>query len=114
LPDDAERIDRDILIAELVRGMDSWTREVFEALESPSGMGETPRLQARETQFFGYSFDEIGRALGGNPQGWYALSSEPTDNRGDLSKVSGRAQLLNPETLMDTLEQRIDVRHRLV
>jgi DNA-directed RNA polymerase specialized sigma24 family protein len=46
---DAERIDRDILIAELVRGMDSWTREVFEA------------------QVLGYSFDEIGRALGRNP-----------------------------------------------
>jgi DNA-directed RNA polymerase specialized sigma24 family protein len=46
---DAERIDRDILIAELVRGMDPWTREVFEA------------------QVLGYSFEEIGRALKSNP-----------------------------------------------
>ena len=46
---DAARIDRGILIAELVRGMDSWTREVFEA------------------QVLGYSFEEIGRALESNP-----------------------------------------------
>jgi DNA-directed RNA polymerase specialized sigma24 family protein len=48
-PGDAERIDRDILVAELVRGMDSWTRQVFEA------------------QVLGYSFHEIGRAMGTNP-----------------------------------------------
>lgn len=46
---DADRIDRDILIAELVREMDPWTREVFETLT------------------LGYSFEEIGRALGSNP-----------------------------------------------
>jgi DNA-directed RNA polymerase specialized sigma24 family protein len=46
---DAERIDHDILIAELVRHMDSWTKEVFEA------------------QILGYSFEEIGRTLSSNP-----------------------------------------------
>jgi DNA-directed RNA polymerase specialized sigma24 family protein len=47
---DADRIDRDILIEELVRRMDSWTREVFETLT------------------LGYSFEEISRALDTNPQ----------------------------------------------
>ena len=46
---DADRIDRDILIAELVRVMDPWTKEVFETLT------------------LGYSFEEIGHALGSNP-----------------------------------------------
>ena len=46
---EAERLDRDILIAELVHAMDPWTREVFEA------------------QVLGYSFEEIGLALDSNP-----------------------------------------------
>lgn len=49
LGDEATRIDRQILIAELLSRMDTWTREVFEALA------------------LGYSFDEIGRAMGSNP-----------------------------------------------
>ena len=48
-PIDADRIDRDILIHELVGRMDPWSRDVFETLS------------------LGYSFDEIGKALGRNP-----------------------------------------------
>ena len=48
-PPDTSRIDQNILVAELVHEMDSWTREVFEHL------------------VLGYSFQEIGRALGSNP-----------------------------------------------
>ena len=48
-PIDADRIDRDILIQELVGRMDPWSRDVFETLS------------------LGYSFDEIGKALGRNP-----------------------------------------------
>jgi DNA-directed RNA polymerase specialized sigma24 family protein len=47
---EADRIDRDILIAELVRAMAPWTRDVFEALT------------------LGYSFEEIARAMDSNPQ----------------------------------------------
>jgi len=49
LPIDADDIDRDILIQELVGRLDSWSRNVFEAL------------------LLGYSFVEIGRSLGRNP-----------------------------------------------
>ena len=49
LPIDAGDIDRDILIQELVGRMDPWSRDVFETLS------------------LGYSFDEIGKALGRNP-----------------------------------------------
>jgi DNA-binding CsgD family transcriptional regulator len=48
-PIDADRIDRNILIQELVGRMDPWSRNVFETLS------------------LGYSFDEIGKALGRNP-----------------------------------------------
>ena len=46
---DADRMDRHILIAELVRRMDPWTRDVFEALT------------------LGYTFEEVADALGSNP-----------------------------------------------
>ena len=46
---EADNIERHILVAELVHRMDPWTKEVFENLT------------------LGYSFDEIGRALGSNP-----------------------------------------------
>ena len=49
LPIDAGDIERDILIQELVGRLDSWSRNVFEAL------------------LLGYSFGEIGGALGRNP-----------------------------------------------
>ena len=48
-PIDADRIERDILIQELIGRMDPWSRDVFETLS------------------LGYSFDEIGKALGRNP-----------------------------------------------
>jgi DNA-directed RNA polymerase specialized sigma24 family protein len=47
--DDVARIERDILIEELVGRMDAWTREVFESL------------------VLGYTFDEIGAVMGSNP-----------------------------------------------
>ena len=47
--DAAASLDRHILVAELVSRMDPWTRNVFEAL------------------VLGYTFDEIGHALGSNP-----------------------------------------------
>ena len=46
---DAADIEQQILVAELVRRMDPWAREIFENLT------------------LGYSFDEIGKALGTNP-----------------------------------------------
>jgi hypothetical protein len=45
----ASEIERQILVAQLVHRMDPWAREVFENLT------------------LGYSFDEIGKALGSNP-----------------------------------------------
>ena len=47
--EDVERIDRDILIQELVHRMDAWTCEVFKSL------------------VLGYTFEEIGRVMGSNP-----------------------------------------------
>lgn len=46
---DAAETERRILVAQLLRRMDPWSREIFENLA------------------LGYSFDEIGRVLGRNP-----------------------------------------------